>query len=341
MSIEPMTRTLEDEPLIGSYRDIITHKLMLEDIVRTTAYEDAIRSVVMPGDRVIDFGAGTGVLSIFAARAGAGRVDAIERTSIVEHAREIARRSGHPEIVFHHADHRSVELDGRADVIVSEWMGHFVFFESMLEPLICLRDRWLAPDGVMIPARIRLWAALVIDEELYANDAFLEGNPYGIDFGPIADLPHRQSRCLDIEEWQILSPYVELGTLDMRTVARTPQQLAGSLVVERDATAYGFIGWFSAELSNGVGFSTGPDQPRTHWRPIYFPFPEPFDCSPERPVQLSVAPPRDVEASSPTWAWEISDSSNRLFVDESDTYARCAGAGASEARTSPTRGGVP
>lgn len=301
---------------------------MLEDVIRTSAYADAIRAVVKRGNRVLDFGAGTGVLSIFAARAGAGRVDAVERTSIVEHAREIARRSGHPEIVFHHADHRSVELDGPVDVIVSEWMGHFVFFESMLEPLIALRDRWLKPHGTMIPARISLWAALLIDEELYEDDSFLEGSPYGIDFGPVADLPHRQSRCVDIDERQILSPYVRLGELDMRTIECTPAQLAASLTVERDITAFGLVGWFAAELTKDVEFSTGPEYPRTHWRPIYFPFPEPFECRPTRPIDLVIAPPRDVEAMESAWAWKISDGSKTLAVDERDTFARYRGVAA-------------
>lgn len=313
------------EPLVGSYRDIITHKLMLQDVVRTSAYADAIRAVVTQDSHVIDFGTGTGILAIFAARAGAARVDAIERTSVVEHARVIARRSGCSQIVFHRGDQRTIELDAPADILVSEWMGHFLFFESMLEPLISLRKRWLKPGGIMIPARVSLWAALVTDEELYENDAFLEGKPYGVDFGPIADLPHRQSRCMDIEEYQIAAPYISLGELDMHSVERTPSQLAGSLLVERDVTAYGLAGWFDAELTEGVAFSTGPHQPHTHWRPIYFPFPQPFECSPTRPLSVTIVPPSDVEKSEPIWAWSIADCSNTISVDESDTFARCGG----------------
>ena len=66
----------EDESLRGSYRDVVTHKLMLQDVVRTSAYADAIAAVVGPGSRVIDFGTGTGALAIFAARAGVAWVDA-------------------------------------------------------------------------------------------------------------------------------------------------------------------------------------------------------------------------------------------------------------------------
>jgi predicted RNA methylase len=82
--MEPLS---EYDPHRGSYRDVVTHKLMLQDVVRTAGYLEGLRHAVKPGARVIDFGAGTGVLSIFAQRFGAGTVDAIERTSIVEQAK--------------------------------------------------------------------------------------------------------------------------------------------------------------------------------------------------------------------------------------------------------------
>jgi type I protein arginine methyltransferase len=313
----------EDEPLRGSYRDIVTHKLMLQDVVRTSAYADAIRAVVGPSSRVIDFGTGTGVLAVFAARAGAAHVDAIERTAIIEHAREIAKRSGHPEIAFHHGDQDSFLTDGPADIIVSEWMGHFLFFESMLQPLIELRNRWLKPGGLMLPARVMLSAALVIDEDLYEDGAFLQCCPYGIDFGPIADLPLRQSRLIDIEEHQVLYPVIDLGTLDMQRVAKTPGLLSGSCTPNRAVTAYGIAGWFDAMLTNDITIGTGPGQPHTHWRPVYFPLPEPFECSPERTLTVTIAPPRSEETRDPAWAWSVSDANSEIAVDERDSFARC------------------
>jgi type I protein arginine methyltransferase len=320
-----MTSADEDEPHHGSYRDVVTHKLMLQDVARTSAYSDAIRAVVGPSSRVIDFGSGTGVLAIFAARAGAAHVDAIERAAVVQHARRIAELNGHPEIVFHHGSESDFHTDSRADVIVSEWMGHFLFFESMLEPLIALRERWLKPGGVMVPARVSLTAALVIDEELYEDGAFLEHSPYGIDFTPIADLPLRQSRIIDIEEYQLLSPYIDLGTLDMQQVAASPKRLVGNCVVSRSVTAYGMVGWFDALLTKDIVIYTGPNHAATHWRPVFFPFPEPFECTPHRPITVTIDPPRNVEVRDPAWAYGITDGLVSLSVDERDTFARCRG----------------
>jgi predicted nicotinamide N-methyase len=319
--MEPLS---EYDPHRGSYRDVVTHKLMLQDVVRTAGYLEGLRHAVKPGARVIDFGAGTGVLSIFAQRFGAGTVDAIERTSIVEQAKEIAKLSGCPEIRFHHTDHESFVTDGPADLIVSEWMGHFLFFESMLEPLIQIRNRWLKPDGIMLPARFTMTCALVVDEGMYEDAAFLQFKPYGIDFGPIADLPLRQSCLADIEEHQLAEPYIDLGSIDMKTIERTPAQLVGNTHVTRETTVFGLTAWFDAHLAGDIEFGTGPHQPQTHWRQIYFPLPEPFECSPERELTVTIRPPASVETVDPTWAWSISDSEQTVTVDERESFRRTA-----------------
>lgn len=308
----------------GSYLDVNTHKDMLRDVVRTSAYADAIRAVVKPGQRVIDFGSGTGVLAIFAARAGA-EVDAIERTAMVAHAREIARRSGCPGIRFHHADQDTFRGEGSADIIVSEWMGHAVFYESMLEPLIALRQRWLAPGGVMLPARIDLACALVTEEELYEDGSFLERRPYGIDFGPVASLPLCQSRLVTLDEHQVASPSCALGSLDMLRIERTPARLAGTLVPANDGPAFGLLVWFEAELVAGVTLGTGPHHPPTHWREVFLPFPQPFDTREGHSLSIEIAPPRDVEGAESSWAWSVSDGTRTVQVDERDSFVRSDG----------------
>ncbi len=38
-------------------------------------------------------------------------------------------------------------LPEKVDIIVSEWMGYFLLYESMLDTVLLARDRWLAPGG--------------------------------------------------------------------------------------------------------------------------------------------------------------------------------------------------
>ena len=170
------------------YAEFEVHRTMICDRVRTGAFRRAIDSVVRPGDIVLDVGAGSGILSVFAARAGAARVYAVERTSAAVLAQELAAANGVAEIVrVIHGDVTDIELPERVDVIVSEWLGGFGIDEGMLVPVIVARDRWLKPGGVMIPRLVMAWAALVHDRYLGEMVAFLRDNPYGLRFDDLVE----------------------------------------------------------------------------------------------------------------------------------------------------------
>ena len=60
----------------GGYSNISIHETMLRDQARTLAYMHAIQhhAAFIKGKVVLDVGCGTGILSLFAARAGAAKV---------------------------------------------------------------------------------------------------------------------------------------------------------------------------------------------------------------------------------------------------------------------------
>jgi protein arginine N-methyltransferase 1 len=77
-----------------SYRDVAMHKVMLQDLIRTEAYEKSINAVVKPSHSVLDFGCGSGVLAMFAARAKANKVIAVDRSPFIKNAQDIAAANG-------------------------------------------------------------------------------------------------------------------------------------------------------------------------------------------------------------------------------------------------------
>ena len=87
-------RTPIRNPPDPMYAEFEVHRTMICDRVRTEAFRRAIDSVVRPGDVVLDVGAGSGILSVFAARAGAARVYAVERTTVAVLAQELAAANG-------------------------------------------------------------------------------------------------------------------------------------------------------------------------------------------------------------------------------------------------------
>lgn len=42
----------------------------------------------------------------------------------------------------------------QVDIIISEWMGYALLYESMLDTVLVARDKWLKPDGIIMPDKV-------------------------------------------------------------------------------------------------------------------------------------------------------------------------------------------
>jgi hypothetical protein len=51
----------------------------------------------------------------------------------------------------------------KVDIIVSEWMGYFLFYESMLDTVLYARDKWLVPGGHIFPDQATLSLCAIED----------------------------------------------------------------------------------------------------------------------------------------------------------------------------------
>ena len=51
------------------------------------------------------------------------------------------------------------------DIIISEWMGYFLLYESMLDTVLLARDKYLKPDGLMFPDNARMYLAAIEDQD--------------------------------------------------------------------------------------------------------------------------------------------------------------------------------
>ncbi|HET7489991.1 MAG TPA: 50S ribosomal protein L11 methyltransferase [Acidimicrobiales bacterium] len=256
------------------YAELEIHRTMICDRVRTEAFRRAIQAVVKPGDVVLEVGAGSGILSVFAALAGAARVYAVEETSVSVVARELARANGVDGVVtVIEADVAELNPPEQADVVVSEWLGGFGIDEGMLPSVIAARDRWLKPGGTMLPSKVSAWTALVQDHHLAEMVSFLRSNPYGLVFTDLADKTvneifysgvFRQLLATDRRSEPGL-----LWTTDAHEItfdqARAPHEAETQLLVRQDGTANALALWFCAELAPGVPLAVGPGDPHTHW----------------------------------------------------------------------------
>lgn len=53
----------------------------------------------------------------------------------------------------------------KVDIIISEWMGYFLLYESMLDTVLYARDRYLVPGGKIFPDKATMYVAAIEDGE--------------------------------------------------------------------------------------------------------------------------------------------------------------------------------
>ncbi|XP_072181599.1 protein arginine N-methyltransferase 6-like [Diadema setosum] len=274
-----------DAAYFKSYEDIGIHEDMIKDMVRTNSYRLAIlrASEKLIGKVVLDVGAGTGVLSCFCIQAGAKKVYAIEASSMAEQAKKVAEANsagGNIEVIRGRVE--DIELPEKVDVIVSEWMGHFLLYESMLNSVICARDKWLKKDGIILPSKASLYLSPFMNESIYEERVEFWRSvkeSIGVDMSCIE--PHaRKSLCrhVHVEEvgvCDLLARPCHLRELDLYTL--TPSDLKCMkmpfkfMCYGRQAFC-GFTSWFTVTFDAGIKgkepliLSTSPEKHVTHWR---------------------------------------------------------------------------
>jgi hypothetical protein len=51
------------------------------------------------------------------------------------------------------------------DIIISEWMGYFLLYESMLDTVLVARDKYLKKGGLIFPDQATMYLAAIEDQE--------------------------------------------------------------------------------------------------------------------------------------------------------------------------------
>ncbi|WVQ79242.1 hypothetical protein IAT38_001338 [Cryptococcus sp. DSM 104549] len=173
----------DDTHYFHSYEENDIHEIMLKDTVRTVSYARFILSnpKVFKDAVVMDVGCGTGILSMLAAKAGAKHVYAIEASGLAVKARENVKNNGFAEtITVVQGKVEDIQLPVKhVDVIVSEWMGYMLLYESMLDSVLVARDRFLSPTGLMAPSQTRLVISAITGERVWRERVDFWKNAYG------------------------------------------------------------------------------------------------------------------------------------------------------------------
>ncbi|XP_013616174.1 PREDICTED: probable histone-arginine methyltransferase 1.4 isoform X2 [Brassica oleracea var. oleracea] len=268
------------------YGQLLHQQNMLQDYVRTGTYHAAVMEnrSDFAGRVVVDVGAGSGILSMFAALAGAKHVYAVEASEMADYARKLI--AGNPllaeRITVIKGKIEDIELPEKADVLISEPMGTLLVNERMLETYVIARDRFLSPNGKMFPTVGRIHMAPFSDEFLFvemANKALFwqQQNYYGVDLTPLYASAHQgyfSQPVVDAFDPRLLVAPPMFHVIDFTQMKEeqfyeidVPLKFTASVC----GRVHGLACWFDVLFDGSTvqrWFTTAPGAPTTHWYQI-------------------------------------------------------------------------
>jgi protein arginine N-methyltransferase 1 len=276
LSSEEMT---SKDYYFDSYAHFGIHEEMLKDEVRTLTYRNSMyhNKHLFKNKIVLDVGCGTGILSMFAAKAGAKQVFGVDMSGIVEQARIIVEKNGFADkVTLIRGKIEEITLPvPKVDIIMSEWMGYCLFYESMLDSVLFARDKWLADDGMMFPDRATLYITAIEDRQYKDDKINWWDDVYGFDMSCIKKVALQEPLVDVVDRNQVVANSCLLKEIDIRTCTKAdiPFDSPFTLKFKRNDYCQALVTFFQIEFSKchqRVGFSTAPEAPYTHWKQTVF-----------------------------------------------------------------------
>lgn len=230
---------------------------------------------------------------MFCARAGAKQVIAVDNSTIIEKARQnVADNELADVITLISGRIEDVVLPvAEVDVIISEWMGYCLLYEAMLPSVLWARDKYLKPDGLLVPSVATIWAAPVSDDDYITENVSFWDDVYGFrmkamqegmfDEAVVQTLPptslcgepfvlaELQLHEVKVEELNFTKQWTSQFSRDVERldgfliwfdIFFTRSQYDPTISLSSSAKA-----WKSSDEAR-VAFTTGPDGIETHWK---------------------------------------------------------------------------
>lgn len=175
----------------------------------------------------------------------------------------------------------------KVDIIISEWMGYCLFYESMLKTVLFARDKWLVEGGLMFPDKaslhilaiegsilllLRIFQNFLIillccyseykDRDYKEDKVNWWSNVYGFDMSCIRDIALTEPLVDVVNAKSIVTNSALIKEIDITNMSVDDLSFSSPfhLQVKRNDYVHAFVTYFNIEFSachKKVAFSTG------------------------------------------------------------------------------------
>ncbi|KAI3403208.1 HMT1 [Candida oxycetoniae] len=320
-----------EQHYFASYDHFGIHEEMLKDTSRTLSYRNAMyRNKDLFKDKIVlDVGCGTGILSMFAVKAGAKHVYSVDMSSIIGKAREIVALNGFDDkITLLQGKLEDIELPvDSVDIIISEWMGYFLLYESMLDTVLYARDKYLVEGGLILPDKCQMYIAGIEDGQYKEEKIHYWEDVYGFDYSPFIKIAMQEPLVDTVNNQTLVTNSCKFFEIDINTVVK--EDLAFERKFELEALGnelcHAYIFYWDAIFpgKEKVVLATGPMNQYTHWKQTVFYMDQVLDLKTGDKIQgkiiakPSAINPRDYDINI---SWDLQTISKDINREQKGQY---------------------
>uniref|UniRef100_T1JEL8 Uncharacterized protein n=1 Tax=Strigamia maritima TaxID=126957 RepID=T1JEL8_STRMM len=272
------------------------HFPMLNDKDRNKMYYAALEAAIGRGfDTVLDIGAGTGILSMYAAKCGAKKTYACEMSNLMHQiaARVLKNNKMDAKISLHGVfspflsipDH----LEQRVSLVVTEILDSGLLGEGILVTLDDAWERLLLPPGEnqngaqtgrVIPSGATVWATCIECESIRLQNRILKPKVCGIKLNCLTDqravdfVPYTTENLDTIsKDVNFLSQPISVTRIDFNDPLEIKKYIDGLTLkldvnIVQDGILDAIVVWFTLHLDETHSLSTASN---TCWEQAVFP----------------------------------------------------------------------
>ena len=293
-------------------KTIDEHFGYLSDRFKLEQYQAAIDRLVRPEHVVLDLGCGSGLLGLLALRAGAAKVLFVEEGAIIEVARHSVAEAGFADRAeFFQANSFELTPPEPVDVAICDHVGYFGFDYGVLDLLADARQRFLKPNGIIVPEQIELKLAPV--ESIACRKLVGQWRDGSVpdEYSWLGTTAANTKHAIQFEREALLADEETLATLELGAEAAPFLSWSTEFNCARDGTLDGVAGWFDCQLIDDVHMTNSPVTEQHLDRPqAFFPLDAPVAVTAGERIQVTMMARHQDNVIA--WIIELPDAGERF-----------------------------